>query len=120
MKIAIAGQIEKEKVLEIAKQHANSSIEFIVMSDLEGAMALKNNEVDYYLGACMTGGGGALAMPIALVGADSCITLASPSNTMSEEEITNAFNEGKKAFGFVAQASERIVPIVIKLINNKI
>ncbi len=118
MKIAIAGQIEKEKVLEIAKKHAHSSIEFQVMSDLEGAMALKNNEVDYYLGACMTGGGGALAMPIALVGVESCITLASPGNTMNEEEITKAFNEGKKAFGFVAQSSDFIVPIVVRLINN--
>ncbi len=118
MKIAIAGQVEKEKVLEVAKKHAKEQIEFVVLSDLEGAMALKNKEVDYYLGACMTGGGGALAMTIALVGIEKCITVASPSNTLSESEITKAFEEGKTAFGFVSQAIENVVPTIINLINK--
>ncbi|WP_245737383.1 DUF2620 family protein [Xenorhabdus japonica] len=62
-------------------------------------MAIKNGEADYYLGACNTGGGGALAIAIALIGLDQCATISMPGKILSDEEIITHVKAGKKAFG---------------------
>ena len=43
-------------------------------------MAIKTGAADFYLGACNTGGGGALAMAIALLGMGQCATVSMPGN----------------------------------------
>ena len=63
-------------------------------------MAMKAGQFDYYIGACNTGGGGALAMAMALLGAGACKTISMPGKILSDEEIIQAVNEGKTAFWF--------------------
>ena len=75
MKIVVGGQIDKENVAEIIKKYIPEA-EIIIKSDIDAAMDVKMGNVDYYFGACNTGGGGALAMAIAIAGADKCATLA--------------------------------------------
>ena len=116
MKIVVGGQIDKENVAEIIKKYIPEA-EITIKSDIDAAMDVKMGNVDYYFGACNTGGGGALAMAIAIAGADKCATFAMPGNILEEEKIKNEINAGKVAFGFTPQSAEQIIKIVAKYIK---
>lgn len=112
-KIVIGGQIDKKEVAALVEKYGEGQFEVETKSDLEAALALKNGLADYYFGACNTGGGGALAMAIALVGRGSTVTVSMPGKLMSDEEIRENINNGKKAFGFTAQHKETVIPIIM-------
>ena len=115
MKIVVGGQVEKKQIEGMIKK-IEPSIETIVKSDLEAAMLMKTGQVDYYFGACHTGGGGALAMAIALVGRDKCETVSMPGKKPNEDHIIEAVKNGKKAFGFTGDHVETAVPMILKAI----
>jgi hypothetical protein len=117
MKIVIGGQVEKKEIEQIIKE-MDPSIETVVKSDLEAAMVMKTNQADYYLGACHTGGGGALAMAIALLGRDQCETVSMPGKKPKEENVTEAVKAGKKAFGFTGDHVNEAVPMILNAIKN--
>lgn len=116
MKIVVGGQIDKENVNNLLKKYIPKS-EITVKSDIDAAMDVKVGNADYYFGACNTGGGGALAMAIAIIGADKCATLAMPGNILDEEKIKEEVNSGKIAFGFTPQAAEQVIRIVAEYIK---
>ncbi|EPT1048293.1 DUF2620 domain-containing protein [Escherichia coli] len=117
MKFVIGGQIEKEKIAETVRREAGEHVDSLtVMGDIEAAMAIKSGAADYYFGACNTGGGGALAMAIAILGASQCITVGMPGKILSNEEIVAEVKAGKKAFGFTGQDIDVVVPIILKAI----
>lgn len=113
MKIVVGGQIDKKEVAKLVEQIGGDAVEVDIKSDLEAAMAVKNGQADYYLGACNTGGGGALGMAIALLGRDQTSTLSMPGNLKSEDEIRKEVSSGKKAFGFTAQHIDKVVPVIL-------
>lgn len=116
MKIVVGGQIDKENVAEIIKKYIPEA-EIIIKSDIDAAMDVKMGNVDYYFGACNTGGGGALAMAIAIAGADKCATLGMPGNILKEEKIKDEVKAGKVAFGFTPQSAEQVIKIVAEYIK---
>ncbi|MEI5995307.1 DUF2620 domain-containing protein [Candidatus Enterococcus mansonii] len=118
-KIVIGGQIEKSTIEELLQKYGKGNYEITVKTDIDAAMALKNGTADYYFGACNTGGGGALAMAIALLGGDKTATLGMPGKTASEEEISQSVAAGKIAFGFTSQDMEFIISNVMKALENK-
>lgn len=118
-KIVIGGQIEKGAIEELLQKYGKGNYEITVKTDIDAAMALKNGTADYYFGACNTGGGGALAMAIALLGGDKTATLGMPGKTASEEEISQSVAAGKIAFGFTSQDMEFIISNVMKALENK-
>ncbi|MCY8039616.1 DUF2620 domain-containing protein [Bacillus paralicheniformis] len=113
VRIVIGGQLKKQAIEKLVKEIGGSDVEVLVKGDLDAVMAVKNNKVDYYIGACETGSGGALAMAIALLGKDKCVTLASPSTIKNKEEIEKEVESGKIAFGFTASSSQNILNILI-------
>ena len=113
MKIVIGGQIDKENVAKLVKEYFEDA-EVVIKSDVDAAMDMKAGLADYYFGACNTGGGGALAMAIAILGADKCATLAMPGNIIPEEVIAQEVKKGKIAFGFTPQAAKEIIKTVRK------
>lgn len=117
MKIVIGGQVEK-KEMQALINGIDSSIETVIKSDVDAAMAIKTGQADYYLGACHTGGGGALAMAIALIGRDQCETVSMPGRKPVLEKVEDAANSGKKAFGFTGDHMETAVPMIIKALKN--
>lgn len=119
MKIVVGGQMDKELVSSILKKYVDEETTISILSDIQAAMAIKTGTADYYFGACNTGGGGALAMAIALLGIDQCSTVAMPGNIKSESEIRKEVQSGKVAFGFTPQAAENVIPIIISEIKNK-
>jgi len=120
MKIVVGGQIDKERIRDIVSELVDDGVQVDVKSDLEAAMAIKNGEYDYYVGACNTGGGGALAMAMALLGNDNCATISMPGSIKSDEFIIGEVEKGKKAFGFTAQHAEQVLPVLVKeILKNK-
>ncbi|NPV71052.1 MAG: DUF2620 domain-containing protein [Firmicutes bacterium] len=109
----IGGQVDKGTVLTLARRHGGARVEAIALSDIEAAMEVKSGRADYYLGACLTGGGG-LAMAIALLGIERCVTVSSPGRPPKPEEIRKHVRAGKKAFGFTADHAEAAVPAIIQ------
>lgn len=112
-RIVIGGQIDKEKISNIVKTIGKDKVSISIKTDIEAAMSIKNNEADIYLGACNTGGGGALAMAIAILGVGACSTISMPGSIKSDEEIKKEVASGKKAFGFTAQDVEHVLPIIL-------
>lgn len=112
-RIVVGGQIDKKEIKETIDKLSNGTLVVDVKSDLEAAMAVKSGNYDYYIGACNTGGGGALAMAIALVGADKCSTVSMPGTIKDEDFIRSEFKKGKIAFGFTAQHKDIVLPILI-------
>ncbi|TBX72069.1 DUF2620 domain-containing protein [Bacillus mycoides] len=118
-KIVIGGQVAKTELASLVEKYANGAFTWEVKSDLDAAMAIKSGAVDYYVGACNTGGGGALAMAIALLGGDKCVSLGMPGKTLSADEIKASVAEGKVAFGFTPQDMEFIISNLMECLLNK-
>ena len=118
VRIVVGGQINKQEIHDFIKKNYEG-VELAVKNDLDAVNALKMGKFDYYVGACNTGGGGALAMAIALLGQNQCKTISMPGKVFSDEEIIAAVKEGKKAFGFTAQHAEQVLPVLMKAILEK-
>lgn len=114
IRIAIGGAIDKQKIFKIIKECGYANIETKIMTDIEAAMAVKRGDYEYYLGACSTGGGGALAMAIAIIGASKCVSVSMPGKGPKEENIKKAISEGKIAFGFTNEHIDKAVPLILK------
>lgn len=119
MKIVVGGQMDKQTIAKLIEQTAKDSIDVQVTSDMEAAIAVQTGAAKYYVGACATGAGAALAMAIGLLGGQNCISLSIPGSIKSDEEIVAAVEAGKQAFGFVNTDAERIVPVLIHAILEK-
>lgn len=119
LKIVIGGQLNKKAIEKKIKELGGSDVDVSVKGDLDAVMSIKNKQADYYVGACETGSGGALAMALALLGHNNCVTLASPSKVKSHEEIIEEVKSGKIAFGFTAPSSENILNSLIPALLNK-
>ena len=76
MKIVVGGQIDKDDIAAIVKKELGDQAEVTVKGDLDAVMGMKAGTYDYYVGACNTGGGGALAMALAILGKAKCATLS--------------------------------------------
>lgn len=112
-KIVIGGQLDKDRIAEVVKKIGGENVTISIKTDIEAAMDVKTGVADIYLGACNTGGGGSLAMAIALLGANNCATVSMPGKIRSEEEIIAEVKAGKKAFGFTDQHIEQVVPVIL-------
>lgn len=119
IKIVVGGQLNKQAIEKQIKELGKNQVEVSVKSDLDAVMAIKGNKADYYVGACETGSGGALAMALALLGRDKCVSLASPSTIKNPEEIESEVKNGKIAFGFTAPSSANVLKVLIPALLNK-
>ena len=120
LRIVIGGQVNKQEIYNFIQRYLGESNVYLeIKNDLEAVNALKKGNFDYYVGACNTGGGGALAMAMALLGMDFCKTISMPGRIFPDDEIIKAVNEGKKAFGFVDQHTEKVLPVLLNAILNK-
>ncbi|MCI1857513.1 MAG: DUF2620 domain-containing protein [Sporolactobacillus sp.] len=115
VRIVVGGQMAKAEIAESIKELTKGQIvEITVKNDLDAAMAVKNGEADYYIGACETGAGGALAMATALLGSNKTVTVASPSRILNEPDIKKCVEGGKVAFGFTVNTKNTILPVLMK------
>ena len=73
MKIAIGGMQKNE--MDFAIKKAMPEVETVLTNDMAAVKMLKNGEVDYYFGACESGGGSAISILIGLMGYSKCCTV---------------------------------------------
>ena len=114
MNIVVGGTLYKKEIMDLILKNGNEKIKVAIMGDLEAAMALRNGQADYYFGSCQTGAGGALSMAIALNGMDKCLSVAMVGKVLEPEEIAEAIQMGKTAFGFVPEAADKVIPIIMR------
>lgn len=119
IKIVVGGQVEKQNIASLVKEIGGDKVEAQVKSDLQAASDVKMGKADYYIGACHTGGGGALSMAIALLTRAKCATVSMPGKPPKEEDIIKAVEEGKVAFGFTGDHFDKAVPVIIREILKK-
>lgn len=119
IKIVVGGQVEKQNIADLAKKIGGEKVEVEVKTDLQAATDMKVGKADYYLGACHTGGGGALSMAMALLTRAKCVTVSMPGKPPKEEAIVKAVKEGKIAFGFTGDHYETAVPAIVREILKK-
>lgn len=119
MRIVVGGQINKKEIRDFIDKFFDGNVELDIKGDLEAVNDLKSKKYDYYVGACNTGGGGALAMAMALLGKDLCQTISMPGRISSDEDIIQAVNDGKVAFGFTAQDAEKVLPVLLTALKEK-
>lgn len=119
MNIVVGGQMAKQEVADLIEKHAGDlDVTIEIKGDLAAANEIKKGNADYYFGACHTGGGGALAMAIAILGRGKTASVSNPGNIMPEEQIREEVRNGKVAFGFTAQHREQVIPIILDEISK--
>ena len=117
VKIAIGGQMDKLLIAQEIERLTLDSFSYEIMSDIEAALAVKSGQADYYIGACATGAGGALAFAIGLLGGPVCVSISLPGKQLSKNEIDAHLKGGRKAFGLVNQDIPVLVPLLMKSIE---
>ena len=111
--------MDKQTIARLIEQIAPGKFEVSVKSDIEGAMAIKNGSAKYYVGACATGAGGALGLAVGLLGPAVCVSISTPGKVMDDDEIRQLVRDGKKAFGFINDHAERLLPSLLDEIVKK-
>jgi len=119
IKIVVGGQMDKQSLAKILESVGGDKVLVTIKSDIEAALAVSTGAADYYFGACATGAGGALAIAIGLLGPQNCASISLPGRIMSETEMRQAVIDGKKAFGFVNNDAEKVIPIIMDEILKK-
>lgn len=120
LKIVVGGQISKDEICKFIQDYLKDvELDIIVKGDLDAVNLIKKGEYTYYVGACNTGGGGALAMAMALLGKAKCQTISMPGRISSDEDIRKSVEEGKIAFGFTAQDYKVVLPVLLDSIRVK-
>ena len=88
--------------------------------DMIAARKVKSGDVDFYLGSCMTGGGGSLATAIMVLGYGNCLTVSKQGNCPNEKQIRHLIYSGNhKAFGYVKTHTEQVVPALVQALIDK-
>ncbi|HBE79362.1 MAG TPA: DUF2620 domain-containing protein [Firmicutes bacterium] len=117
--LVVGGVVEKQKIAAKITEIGGENVSVAVKSDIEAAMMVKAGQAEYYLGACATGGGGALAMALAILTRQKCATVSMPGRLPQASEIKQYLTEGKVAFGFTGDHVDLAVPLIMKAILEK-
>jgi hypothetical protein len=107
----------KEHVARLVRETGGAAADAREMSDFEAAASIKGGSADYYIGACQSGAGGALAVAIAMLGWDQVERLSGVGSTgIDEAQVVSAVNGGKKAFGIAHSHVELAVPVIVRAV----
>lgn len=117
MKIAIGGL--KKDEMKAAVLAVNPDIEVIITNDMKAVSMLRNKEVDYYLGACESGGGAAISILIGAIGYTKCATICKNGENPKREKIQKIVNDGKVVFGMAHDKIHLAAPILMEILREK-
>ncbi|WP_294561455.1 DUF2620 family protein [uncultured Traorella sp.] len=105
---------------DIIDKNFADQVETYTDPDMIAARKVKNKEIDYYLGSCMTGGGGSLATAIMVLGYGNCLVVSKQGNCPNEKQIRHMVYSGNhKAFGYVKTHTDIVVPALVKALVDK-
>ena len=120
LKIECCGLAATQTKQIIEKNFANK-VEATTDSDMVAARKVKMGESDYYLGSCMTGSGSSLATSIMVLGYNNCLVVSKQGKCPTEKEIRHMiYARDYKAFGYVKDHTENVVPSIVKTLIDKV
>lgn len=115
MVIVVYG-MEKDRVAAKLRAGLSPEDEVQTCSDYDAAMRLRAGKADFGVGVCQSGAGQALAIPRALIGAERCVQLSSPSAPPDETAMKAAIEQGKRVFGFAVGHVDAAIPRLAQLL----
>lgn len=118
MKIAIGGMLKNEMRQAILK--ADPTAETIITTDMGAVPLLKNGQVDYYFGACESGGGAAISILIGMLGYSRCCTVCKTGGKPKKAEIEKYVSEGKVCFGMTFYNIDETVPLLMEVLKAQV
>lgn len=116
VKFVVCG-MGKEQLARAVREAGAGQAEVEITSDFEAAAAIQQGTADYYIGACQSGAGGALAVAIAILGWDQVVRLSGVGSAgVDEAEIVSAVRGGKRAFGLAHSHIGTTVPAIVRAV----
>jgi hypothetical protein len=110
----------KEEIAQAVRSSGGAAVEARITSDFEAAAAIKTGAADYYIGACQSGAGGALAVAIAMLGFDSVVRLSGVGSAgVDEVVVAGGVSSGKRAYGIAHSHITSGVPLIVRTILAK-
>lgn len=113
----IAGGVAKQEVAAALQPLLGPDDTVTVGNDMDAAMQLRSNAVDYYLGTCHTGAGASLGVLVGLLGSDKTHTFG--RGVPSEEAVQQAVDAGNVAFGFSLDQVDAVVPRLFAALQSR-
>jgi hypothetical protein len=111
LKVGVIG-IGRDEIVGILA--ATPGIEPVATSDIDAATRVQSGELSYIVGVCESGGGAALAIPIAILGADRCANLSKLGRPVAEADLPAVFDSGTRAFGVARDHIPALVPALAR------
>jgi Protein of unknown function DUF2620 len=111
LKIGVIG-IGRDEIVGLLD--AQPGVEPVATSDVDAATRLLSGELSYVVGVCESGGGAALAIPIALLGADKCTNLSKLGRPVPDAELPGVLESGIRAFGVARDHIPAVVPALTR------
>ena len=115
-KIGVIG-IGREEIVQIVD--ATPGADAVTTSDIDAATRLQAGELKYMIGVCESGGGAALAIPIAILGADRTTNLSKLGRPVPEAELPGVIDSGVVAFGVARDHIPAIVPGLVRALTAR-
>jgi hypothetical protein len=84
---------------QVAAEFERRGAEPVPTSDIEAATMLQAGELSYIVGVCESGGGAALAIPLAIAGPARCVNLSRLGKAARPEDLPALLESGKVCFG---------------------
>lgn len=107
----------KDQIARLVEETAGDAATVRVTSDFEAATSIVQGTADYYIGACQSGAGGALAVAIAMLGWERVARLSGVGfPTADETQIAEHVRSGKRAFGIAHSHVEASVPVIVRAV----
>lgn len=116
LKIGVIG-IGRDEIIRIVGDLPGA--EPVATSDIDAAMRLQAGELSYMIGVCESGGGAALAIPIAILGAERCTNLSKLGRPVPEAELPAAIESGTVAFGVARDHIPALVPALVRALAGQ-
>lgn len=115
IRIVTAG-VDADTNVRLVTEAGGDRVQVASAGDLQGARLVRSGVVDYYLGTCWSGGGGALAAATALLGAERVGIVATPGMSVDRSRVESYLSEGRQAFGFPYEQSKAAISTIVKAI----
>jgi hypothetical protein len=94
-------------------------LEPVPTSDIDAATRLQGGELSYIVGVCQSGGGAALAIPIAILGPDRCTNLSKLGRPVPEGDLPGLVAGGIVSFGVARDHIPAIVPALLNALSGQ-
>jgi hypothetical protein len=107
----------REQVVDMVRSAAPAGTTVDALSDYQAANDIRTGKADAAIGVCQSGAGGALAIPMALLGSPVCAQLSTPSRKPTAEEIAAAVTSGKKVFGLALGHIDEAIPTLVRALT---